>query len=298
MPAQTVLITGASSGFGRLLVPAFLDQGWVVLGTLRQGPQRAALFSEELARAPERFFPLALDVTHTAERAAVAACIESRCDGQLDCLVNNAGFGLWGALEDLSEEQIRQQMEVNFFGLAFLTRQLLPQLRKACGRVINISSVLGYTGVPLGALYCASKYAVEGLSESLRHELAPHGVQVAIVEPGRYKTRFSQNSVWGEHALAPSSPYRQQSDTVRRRQVAGAVAGPAPDPVIKAVLRLATARAMPLRVRCGYDARLVYALQRLLPARLCDALFAMVHRRLLAPTGPPANEEASPHGIR
>ena len=178
---KTVLITGTSSGFGRQLAPRFLNAGWTVIATLRDASKRSDLFAADLAKSPGRLFVLSLDVARENERVAAAGFIDRQFEGKLDCLVNNAGFGLFGALEDLSEDQIRRQMEVNFFGLVLLSRSLLPHLRRARGRIINITSALGYLGMPLTSLYCASKFAVEGLSESLYYELKPHGVQVAIV---------------------------------------------------------------------------------------------------------------------
>src|SRR5437868_4806455 len=207
---KTVLITGTSTGFGHALVPRFLNVGWTVLATMRNAESRQDLYKDEAAKTADRLFIINLDVAAAEDRAAVAQFIDNRFDGRLDCLVNNAGFGLFGALEDVSEAQIRNQMEVNFFGLVLLTRQLLPHLRRARGRIINVSSVLGYTGMPLSALYAASKFAVEGLSESLDYELRPHGVQVAIVEPGGFRTGFRSNLAYGEKSFDESSAYSSQ----------------------------------------------------------------------------------------
>jgi NAD(P)-dependent dehydrogenase (short-subunit alcohol dehydrogenase family) len=277
---RTVLITGASSGFGRLLVPAFLDAGWAVIATLRGTARRAELFDAERRAAPDRFTLLELDVTSGRDRAAAAEEIERSFGGRLDCLVNNAGSGLFGALEDLSEAQLRAQMEVNFFGLAFTTRALLPHLRAARGRVINISSVLGFTAMPLTGAYTASKFAVDGLSEALYFELQPHGVQVAVVQPGAFRTDFAQNQQYGERVFDPASPYYAVSQTFARfRERRAATASAPPDEVVKTVLDLATRRRMPLRVRCGRDARSVYALKRLLPQGAAAALMSAFFRR-------------------
>lgn len=281
MNNQTVLITGCSSGFGRLLVPEFLRQGWAVIASLRQAKARREIFKDELVDHAERMFLLSLDVTNEADRQAAFEHIEKHFEGRLDCLINNAGYGLFGAVEDLSEEQIRAQMEVNFFGLVALTRKLLPQIRRARGRIINFSSVLGYTAMPLTAMYCASKFAVEGFSESLYHELRPHGVQVALVEPGAFRTGFSENMVWGEHGFDEHSIYRVQTEGYRHyRQQRTSGAGTSPAPVINAVLRLASMERMPLRVRCGKDAKGVYAAKRVLPEALQTAIFSWVYKRI------------------
>jgi len=276
---KVVLITGSSSGFGRLLVNAFLARGWTVAGSLRNAQRSAELFCDELKGYADRFFPLGLDVTSEEDRTEAREFIERRLDGRLDCLVNNAGFGLFGALEDISEVQIREQMEVNFFGTALLSRQLLPSLRKSHGRIINISSALALSALPLSSIYCASKFAVEGLSEALYHELKPHGVQVAIVEPGGFRTNFADNLQLGEGCFA--LPYHAQTAAFRRfGQRRASEPGRAPTPVIEAVVLLATMKKMPLRVRCGLDAHLAYGLKRILPEWLQTFLHSAVYRRM------------------
>jgi NAD(P)-dependent dehydrogenase (short-subunit alcohol dehydrogenase family) len=286
MNNKTVLLTGTSSGFGRLLVPEFLRQGWTVIASLRDAEQRAELFKNEMSSAPGRLFLFSLDVSDERDRGAAAEFISEHFDGRLDCLVNNAGYGLFGALEDLSEAQIRQQFEVNFFGLVLLTRRLLPQIRRAQGRIINLSSVLGYTGMPLASLYCASKFAVEGFSEGLYHELKAHRVQVALVEPGAFRTSFSDKQAWGEHSFDQGSPYHRQTEAYNRyREQRATGEGVSPEPVIKAVMKLAASRQMPMRVRCGKDAKGVYALQRLLPESLQTAVLTKVYARLFPDSG-------------
>lgn len=280
---KTVLITGTSTGFGRELVPRFLAAGCTVLATMRRAESRRELFKAETAKAADRLFLINLDVTDEEDRQGVARFIEDRFAGRLDCLVNNAGFGLFGALEDVSEAQIREQMEVNFFGLALLTRQLLPALRRARGRIINLSSVLGYTGMPLSALYSASKFAVEGLSESLYYELRPHGVQVAIVEPGAFRTGFRDKLTYGDNSFAESSAYAAQFAAIKRyREARENGPGNPLDPVVDAVMKLAAARQMPLRVRCGKDAKAGYAAKRLLPEGLHLAVLRKVFNKLFS----------------
>nr|AUN37171.1 3-oxoacyl-[acyl-carrier protein] reductase [uncultured bacterium] len=283
MNNKTVLITGTSSGFGRLLVPEFLREGWTVIATLRNAEQRAELFKNEMSSASDRLFLFSLDVSNENDRDAVAEFIGQHFEGRLDCLVNNAGYGLFGAVEDLSEAQIRQQLEVNFFGLVLLTQKLLPQIRQARGRIINLSSVLGYTGMPLATMYCASKFAIEGFSEGLYYELKPHGVQVALVEPGAFRTNFSDKQVWGEHSLDKNSPYQKQTEAYSRyRKQRAAGEGTSPAPVIKAVMHLAETAHMPMRVRCGKDAKGVYTVKRLLPQGLQTSVFSKVYARIFS----------------
>lgn len=282
MVNKIVIITGASSGFGKMLVEPFLSLGWNVIATMRNAEQRSDVFSELQNKFPGRIFTLSLDVTSNDERQAIFDFIERQFSGRLDCLINNAGYGVFGAIEDISEAQIRHQMEVNYFGTALLTRQLLPQLRRSKGRVINVTSVLGYVGMPLSSMYASSKFAVEGLSEALYYELKPHGVQVAIVEPGRFRTRFGENQQWGENSFADQSAYLSDSRAFaeyRARMAKGT--GNPPDEVIEKIVNLAHVRTMPLRTRCGRDALLAHAIRKLLPGGLQTKLMAAVYGKML-----------------
>jgi len=219
---------------------------------------------------------------------AVAAFVRER-HGHLDCLVNNAGHAIFGALEDLAPAQLREQIDVNYLGPALLTRQLLPLLRQARGRIICVSSMFGETGFALSASYCASKFALEGLAESLHLELAPHGVQVALVAPGRHRTGFAQNATWGETTFAQSSPYLGQSlGYAALKATLAARAAPGPEALARVVVRLAGRRHMPFRVRVGADARTVHLLRRMLPERLWLAVWsAICGRALRAPAAAP-----------
>lgn len=281
MKKKSVLITGSSSGFGRLLAQAFLARDWAVVGSLRNAGRADEIFGDEIKRYRGQFFPLSLDVTNPNDHANAKKFIEGEFGGHLDCLINNAGYGLFGVLEELSEAQIRQQMEVNFFGPTLLTRALLPPLRAARGRIINISSVMGYFSMPHASMYAASKYALEALSEALYHELKPHGVQVALVEPGGFRTDFSRNQQWGEQHETPDSPYRTQNKNFARyRERRASGPGNPPDPVIEAVIRLAEMKTMPLRTRCGADAKSLYGLKRLTPEWLQTLLFSRAFHKM------------------
>ncbi|MDB4968634.1 MAG: SDR-family protein [Myxococcales bacterium] len=259
---RTSLVTGSSSGFGRGLVSALLARGWKVYATLRDADARAGDFAADREAHGDRLVLLALDVTDGAQRDAVARRVAA--DGSLDCLVNNAGYAQFGALEDLDEAQLRRQLEVNFFGAALLTRALLPALRAARGSVLNVSSVFGFSGFPLTGAYCASKYALEGLSESLYYELAPHGVRVGLVEPGGFRTRFGASVEWGH---AENAVYGAQTRGYRKlhAKIGARPNGTPPDAVIATLVRLAEARRVPLRTVVGRDALATALLQRLVP---------------------------------
>jgi NAD(P)-dependent dehydrogenase (short-subunit alcohol dehydrogenase family) len=191
-PASTNwLITGVSSGFGLEIALAALARGDTVVGTLRQRAQ-ADSFEK---RAPGHSHAVVLDVTRSADIGpAVQQAVEHA--GRIDVLVNNAGYGLFGAVEEVSDAEAREVMETNFFGALAVTRALLPQLREQrSGHIFNITSVAGAIGFPGCGLYAASKFALEGASEALAAELAPFNVRVTIVEPGGFRTNFSGGSL-------------------------------------------------------------------------------------------------------
>jgi len=183
---KTVLITGASSGIGKAAAGVFAQRGWNVIATMRapQGETELAAPHDTPHAAPHDTLVAALDVRDVASiRSAVEAGIARF--GRIDALVNNAGFGLAGVFEGTPPEKIREQFDVNVFGVMDVTRALLPHFRRNRGGVIiNVSSRAGLVGLPLSSLYCASKYALEGFSEALAFELASQNIIVKLVEPG------------------------------------------------------------------------------------------------------------------
>ncbi|SDT56934.1 NADP-dependent 3-hydroxy acid dehydrogenase YdfG [Mucilaginibacter mallensis] len=199
---KTVLITGASSGFGKEAAKLFHTNGWNVIATMRS-PEKET----ELATLGNIFISK-LDVTDNLSiQNAVAAGIEKF--GKIDVLVNNAGYGALGALEAATEEQVKQQFDVNFFGLIAVTKAVLPGMRQQkSGTIINVSSVGGRITFPFSSLYHATKFAVEGLTESMQYELNPLGIHLKIVEPGGYKTEFAGRSMdlFGTEGLEDYKP--------------------------------------------------------------------------------------------
>jgi len=278
---KTVLITGCSTGFGREWVSRFLERGWTVVATMRNLNERGSLFAGELQKYPDRLHLLSLDVTNERERKEAVEFVRTRFK-RLDVLINNAGYGQFGALEDITEAQLRRQFEVNFFGTVFLTRDLLPILRESRGRIINLSSVAGTIGLPVSGAYCSSKFALEGLSESLYYELKPLGVQVCLVEPGRHRTSFSQNMEWGEKSRQPESPYRRMTESYlnRKSQLSERVVV-SQENVVRLVVKLAESKQMPLRVSIGMDAWATRLIQALLPKRLQTTLLSLVWKKAL-----------------
>jgi len=188
--AKTILITGASRGFGKLWAKSFLERGDKVAATARKLSDLDDLVSE----FGDSITPIQLDVN---DRTAVLGAVKYAHSslGSIDVLINNAGFGLFGTIEETSEEEARQQIETNVFGLLWVTQAVLPIMRnQGNGHIIQISSVLGITTLPTLGIYNASKFAVEGLSETLASEVAGFGIKVSLVEPNGFATDWAGTS--------------------------------------------------------------------------------------------------------
>jgi NAD(P)-dependent dehydrogenase (short-subunit alcohol dehydrogenase family) len=182
---KTWFITGASRGFGALVTERALAQGDTVVATARN----AAAVTDRFGEHPN-LLAVALDVTDEAQAAAAAEAAIARF-GRIDVLLNNAGFGLMGAVEEASAAEVEAVYRTNVFGLLNVTRAVLPHMRAAhAGRILNISSIGGYRGAAGFGVYSSTKFAVEGLSEALHAELAPLGIHVTVVEPGYFRTDF------------------------------------------------------------------------------------------------------------
>ena len=279
---RVVLITGTSTGFGRLAVPLYLERGWTVIATMRdaggRGPQ---IFAEALKSSGSRLLLLELDVERPEDWTAAARYIEEKLGGRLDVLVNNAGYGLMGALEDQTLEQLRKQFEVNFFGLAGLTRTLLPLLRRNRGRILNVSSIVGLISTPFFSAYNATKHAVEGFTESLYYELRPMGVQVGLIEPGAFKTDFAARSLMiAEGVKDPHSPYAFVNEPFTR-MVGNQKASADPIIVARKMVKLSECSRVPLRTLAGVDAHLMASLRRILPHGLRVGLMAFGLEQIL-----------------
>ena len=184
-------ITGCSTGFGRELARLVLERGWRAVVTARKPEQVMDL----VEAYEDRALALALDVTKPAQIEAAAKAAQDRF-GQVDVLVNNAGYGYLAAVEEGEDAEVRAMFEANFFGLAAMTRAVLPGMRaRRSGCIVNISSIGGLASFPATGYYHATKYAVEGLSESLAQEVGPLGIKVVIVEPGPFRTNWAGPSI-------------------------------------------------------------------------------------------------------
>jgi NAD(P)-dependent dehydrogenase (short-subunit alcohol dehydrogenase family) len=242
------IVTGGSSGFGREIAYAALSHGDRVVATARRRERLEDLVRE----APERVHALALDVTDPEEvRRAVEEVLERF--GRVDVLVNNAGHGQVGAVEETTEEELRGIFDVHVFGPAALVRAVLPTMRRqGSGAIVQISSFGGQVAYPGFSAYCATKFALEGFSEALAPEVAPFGIKVLIVEPGAFRTGFSGG------ALAQSQSMPEYAETVvPTREMITGINGTQPGDPAKAAQAILTALDSddtPLRLPLGADA--------------------------------------------
>ncbi|HEX3480442.1 MAG TPA: SDR family NAD(P)-dependent oxidoreductase [Kofleriaceae bacterium] len=267
--SEIALVTGASSGLGLLTAIELARAGFRVMATMRDLARRGAV-EDAARRAGVAVYVCELDVTDpgSIERAVAAA----RSIGpRFSVLVNNAGFTMDGFFEDLSDEDLQLQFDTNVFGLAAVTRAFLPAMREhRAGRVINISSISGRFAGPGYAAYCASKWAVEGLSEALRFELLPFGIHVVLIEPsGFYGTDIlTRNRRLATRALDPASPYFAATQRMNA-QTAAMSTQMFGDPaqVARAIVEAATSPRPALRRRIGRQALWKALRRRLLPAR-------------------------------
>ncbi|WP_158800547.1 SDR family oxidoreductase [Pedobacter sp. L105] len=246
--SKTVIITGASSGFGRETARLFQEKGWNVVATMRSPEDE-----QELGEL-ENVLVIRLDVQEPESiQNAIKAAIQHF--GGIDVLVNNAGFGLMGVFESATPEQIRKQYAVNVFGLMDVTSAVLPLMRKqGSGHIINISSFGGQIGLPFGSLYNSSKFAVEGFSESLSHEVSAFGISVKIIEPGGVATNFRNGLEMIKNEILEYNPImgnffgRYQSTT-------GHLPKATPEDVAHSIYEAATDEKAQLRYVVGEDAQ-------------------------------------------
>jgi NAD(P)-dependent dehydrogenase (short-subunit alcohol dehydrogenase family) len=275
---RTALITGASSGFGLLTTVTLARRGWLVIATMRDLARRERL--ETAAREAgvlDRIEFLALDVTDNEQIARVAAEIAARTDGdkaaRLDALVSNAGFAVGGFTEDVSDAELRKQFDTNFFGATAVVRAFLPQFRRQrAGHIVMTSSISGRMGFPGVSSYVASKFAVEGWAETLRLEMKPLGIQVALVEPGSFETGiWSRGQTIAKQSLDPQSPNAARAQQLMGRMKDGK---PKANPQIVAdgIAAILSDPRPRLRYVFGRDAKIGLLLKRLLPASVVERL--------------------------
>ncbi len=272
---RTLLVSGCSSGIGLATARLLRERGHRVMASARSDAAVTALRGQGFTAVP-------LDLNDDASIRAAFDETLAWSGGRLDALVNNAAFGLPGAVEDLSREALRAQFETNLFGTHELTRLALAVMRRqGSGRIVQVSSLLGYVALGFRGAYTASKYALEGLSDTLRLELHGSGIDVVLVEPGPVRSRFRPNalSAFDRWIDTERSPHRRRYEKIRARFAAqGDVAPFTVDAeVVAAVIaRAIEARRPAARYRVTVPAHLFWGLRRLLPVRWLDAVLRRV----------------------
>jgi NAD(P)-dependent dehydrogenase (short-subunit alcohol dehydrogenase family) len=263
---KVALVTGASSGIGEATARQLAAAGFTVYAAARRTERMHKLTAAGI-------HPIAMDVTDDASmQASVKALLTEQ--GRIDVLVNNAGYGSYGALEDVPMEEARAQMEVNVFGAARLTQLVLPAMRaQHSGTIVNVTSMGGKITTPLGAWYHATKFALEALSDCLRMEVAPFGIDVVVIEPGGIRTEWGGIAADKVRAVSSHGPYAPQgnavansltSESTRRRSSP-------PELIGKTITKAVTTRRPRTRYAVGYGARPMIFLHGLLPDRTFDA---------------------------
>lgn len=273
---KTALITGASSGFGLLTAITLAQRGWHVLGTMRDLDRREKL--ETAARNAgllERIEFHALDVTNPAQIRTIADLVRKRGE-PLHALVNNAGFAVPGFAEDVTDAELREQFDTNFFGAAALTRALLPQMRRqGFGHVVMVSSVSGRMGYPGVSSYSASKFALEGWTETLRYEMKSLGIQVVLVEPGSFETDiWTRNAKLTAGLQDPNSANASRVPAWRSRIEQSAKDRANPQVVANLIARILETPRPKLRYVVGRDAKMGLILRGLLPRGVFERMIA------------------------
>jgi NAD(P)-dependent dehydrogenase (short-subunit alcohol dehydrogenase family) len=264
---KTAFVTGASAGIGEATARALLAAGYRVFAGARRLDRMAGLAAAGATL-------IKLDLTDDASIVAAVNTIKNEA-GRIDVLVNNAGYGSYGALEDVPLDEGRRQFEVNVFGLARLCQLVLPMMRaQKSGKIVNITSIGGKIWEPLGAWYHATKFAVEGLSDCLRVEAAPFGVDVIVIEPGAIRTEWAGIARDGLLQMSGGSAYAELAKRHARMLATAdtsSLASP-PEVVARTIVRAVTARRPKTRYATGGGARTILFLRKILPDRMFDRL--------------------------
>jgi len=267
--SKAVLITGCSTGIGRATAEHLAARGWNVYATARKPESIADL-------AARGCKTLALDVCDDASMRTAVATVE-RAEGSVGVLINNAGYGLEGAFEEVPMTDIRRQFETNVFGLIAMTKLVLPAMRRQrWGRIVNLSSMGGKLTFPGGAYYHATKHAVEALSDALRFEVKGFGIDVIVIQPGPIKTAFGDTAV-GSIAMPPNSPYAAFNAVLEKQIREAYEGGPMarfaapPKAVAEAIEKAITATNPKTRYKVTLAARILMGLRQVLPDRAFDS---------------------------
>ena len=265
--AKVALVTGASSGIGEATARKLADSGFTVYAAARRVERMQPLTEVGI-------HPLAMDVTDDASmQAGVATILDEQ--GSIDVLVNNAGYGSYGALEDVPVDEARAQMEVNVFGAARLIQLVLPHMRdQRSGTIVNVTSMGGKIYTPLGSWYHATKFALEAISDCLRMEVKPFGINVVVIEPGGIRTEWSGIAAEKVRAVSGTGPYAPQGNAVAQSLTSESTQrrSSPPELIAKTIAKAVTARRPKTRYAVGFGAKPMILTHHVLPDRQFDAL--------------------------
>jgi short-subunit dehydrogenase len=275
---RTVLVTGASSGIGQSIALLLMKKGYQVFGSTRyldQLEDTQRYRSDPSSGGSIEMIGLDVCDDESAERAM--AHILSK-QPSIGVLINSAGLGIAGSVENTTVEEAKLQMETNFFGMHRMIRNVLPIMRKnQNGLIINIGSVMGFLSIPFQAMYCASKYAIEALTESLRMEVAPFGIHASLVEPGDTRTGFTESRLYTRASKIDTGPYYQSFTRSIRKMEQDEISGVPPEDVARIVYKIMQRRNPPIRKVVGSQYKMVYYLKRLLPSHLTEKVIRRLY---------------------
>jgi NAD(P)-dependent dehydrogenase (short-subunit alcohol dehydrogenase family) len=272
MNDRVVIVTGASSGIGEATATRLQAAGFHVYAGARRTDRMAGLAERGIAVAP-------LDVTDDASMTTFVDRVLAE-HGRVDVLINNAGYGSYGALEDVPMAEGRRQLEVNLFGLARMCQLVIPSMRAAgTGRILNVASMGGHFGEALGAWYHASKFAVEGFSDSLRMELHEFGIRVVVIEPGMIRTEWGEGAYASAEKFSGATAYAPQVRAMRRLYDEADNRGTEPSVIADTMLAAVIAKRPKARYSVPISAKVIIAAATLVPDRVLDAgVRAMMNR--------------------
>lgn len=274
---KTVLITGASSGIGASIADILVKEGYRVYGTSRKEIVEWNDDTKTKCTGNPGFFKmLQLDIcSEVSVKKAVDYVL--REEGTIDVLINNAGFGIAGSVEDTTTDEAIRQFDTNFFGVHRMCRAVLPVMRKQRrGLIINISSVAGFVSIPFQSMYSASKYALEAMTEALRIETKPFGVKVVLVEPGDTKTGFTKSRCFAA-AADKDSDYRERFTKSINVMIKDETNGASPASIAKIVSKVVRMKSPPVRITVGMSYKMVAFLKRVVPARFAEFIISRIY---------------------
>ncbi|HHW99535.1 MAG TPA: SDR family oxidoreductase [Firmicutes bacterium] len=270
---RVALVVGASSGMGKACAEYLKEQGYYVYGTSR----RAEFPADASYRQDNGFLTMIpLDVTNDDYiKRAIDFVIAQ--EGQINVLLNCAGYALGGAIEDISREEAHLIFDTNMIGMMMVCRQVLPHMRaQQRGLIVNIGSVAGLFALPFQSMYSATKYAVEAMTESLRMEVKPFGIKVSLIDPGDISTGFTKARQTAKAALT-NPVYRERHDKAVNAMIKSELNGPGPEIVVRAFARILKSKNPPVRVITSLDYQAAALAKRLVPARLVEFIIERLY---------------------